>query len=239
MRPIQILQQQFASAGRGSGTLSDDAGMSAVAGESAADLAKTLQNPISEIISVPSQSNTNFNVGANKSTQNILNIQPVISFHLNANWNLITPTIVPLVWIPSFQPGQSVPPFSLSPASFTAFLSPNAPVDGWVWGVVRWPRCRRHRQDSRLQCLGARAGRGRRQAGRSDRRRGAGQQCVFAWRHFGTWGHRNTAASRSIRSAFTTWAKGGLSAACRSSLPLGRLLATRPERCLWVCRVAA
>jgi hypothetical protein len=105
------------------------------AGESATDLAKKLQNPIGDLISVPFQSNTNFNVGPHKGTQDILNIQPVIPIHINDDWNLITRTIVPVVWSPSFQPGQSVPPVGLAPTSATAFLSPKNPVDGWVWGV--------------------------------------------------------------------------------------------------------
>jgi hypothetical protein len=114
---------------------SDDPSTGAAAGDSATELAKKLQNPIGDLISVPFQSNTNFNVGPHKGTQDILNIQPVIPIHLNDDWNLITRTIVPLVWSPSFQPGQSVPPFGLAPTSFSAFFSPKNPVDGWVWGV--------------------------------------------------------------------------------------------------------
>jgi hypothetical protein len=113
----------------------DDPNSGTVAGDSATDLAKKLQNPVGDVISVPFQSNTNFNVGPKKGTQEILNIQPVIPIHLNEDWNVITRTIVPLVWSPSFQPGQSVPPFGFSPTSFSAFLSPSNPVDGWVWGV--------------------------------------------------------------------------------------------------------
>ena len=74
-----------------------------------ASLAEKLQNPIADLISLPFQSNTNFNVGPNKGTQEILNIQPVIPIHLNEDWNVITRTILPLVWSPSFQPAASVP----------------------------------------------------------------------------------------------------------------------------------
>lgn len=102
--------------------------------ESATDLAKKLQNPVGDLISVPFQNNTNFNVGPNKGTQDNVNIQPVIPIHLNQDWNLITRTILPLVWNPSLQPAQSVP-FGLAPTTFSAFLSPKNPVNGWVWGV--------------------------------------------------------------------------------------------------------
>jgi hypothetical protein len=58
--------------------VSDDLSTAAVADGSATDLAEKLQNPISDTIGVPFQSNSNFSIGANKGTQDILNIQPVI-----------------------------------------------------------------------------------------------------------------------------------------------------------------
>ena len=42
------------------------------------DLQKATQNPISSLISVPVQNNSNFGIGPFDRTQNILNIQPVI-----------------------------------------------------------------------------------------------------------------------------------------------------------------
>jgi hypothetical protein len=103
--------------------------------ESESDLAKKLQNPVGDLISVPFQNNTNFNVGPQTGTQNILNIQPVIPMHLNQDWNLITRTILPLIWSPTNQPiGPSVP-FGLSATSASAFLSPSTPVNGWIWGA--------------------------------------------------------------------------------------------------------
>jgi hypothetical protein len=62
--------------------------------EDATALAKKLQNPIGDLYNIPFQSNTNFNVGPHKGTQEILNIQPVIPFHINQDWNIITRTIV-------------------------------------------------------------------------------------------------------------------------------------------------
>ncbi len=97
-------------------------------------LAEKLQNPSGDLVSVPFQNNTNFNVGPHAGTQDILNIQPVIPIHLNENWNLITRTILPLVWSPSLQPAQSVP-FGLGPTTLTAFFSPRNPVKGWIWGA--------------------------------------------------------------------------------------------------------
>ena len=57
---------------------------------SSEELAKLTQNPVGNLISVPFQNNTNFNVGPQNGTQNILNIQPVIPIELNKESNLIT-----------------------------------------------------------------------------------------------------------------------------------------------------
>ncbi len=51
------------------------------------DLAKKSQNPIADLVSVPFQSNTNFNAGPFNRTQEVLNIQPVVPLHINADWN--------------------------------------------------------------------------------------------------------------------------------------------------------
>ncbi len=98
------------------------------------ELAKKLQNPIGDLISFPFQNNTNFNAGPHKGTQDILNIQPVIPFHVSDDWNVITRTILPLIWQPSFQPVRTVP-FGTGPITFSAFLSPSRPVNGWLWGI--------------------------------------------------------------------------------------------------------
>ena len=64
---------------------------------SAEELAKLAQNPVGNLISLPFQNNTNFNVGPLSGTQNILNIQPVIPISVNKDWNIITRTILPVV----------------------------------------------------------------------------------------------------------------------------------------------
>lgn len=91
--------------------------------QSAEELAKLAQNPIANLISVPFQNNTNFDVGPEGGTQNILNIQPVISITLNDDWNLITRTIFTSIWQPSLSPVQDST-FGLGDTQFSAFLSP-------------------------------------------------------------------------------------------------------------------
>ena len=68
------------------------------------DLAKKLQNPIGDLYSFPFQGNTNFGVGPHNGAQEILNVQPVIPIHVNEDWNVITRTILPLVWNPDMSP---------------------------------------------------------------------------------------------------------------------------------------
>ena len=50
----------------------------------------------------------------------------MIPIHINEDWNVITRTILPLIWQPSLQPAQTVP-FGLGPTTFSAFLSPKQP----------------------------------------------------------------------------------------------------------------
>ncbi len=100
-----------------------------------AELAKAAQNPVANLVSIPFQNNANFGYGPsdNKGTQNVLNIQPVVPLPLTRDWNLITRTIIPLVWQPSFVPGGSGS-FGLSEINFTAFLSPAKP-GALIWGI--------------------------------------------------------------------------------------------------------
>jgi hypothetical protein len=109
--------------------------------DSATALAKKLQNPVGDLYSFPFQNNTNFNYGPHKGTQDILNVQPVIPIHVTEDWNVITRTILPLIWQPSLQPVRTVP-FGTGPTTFSAFLSPSKPVNGWLWAfgpVVQIP----------------------------------------------------------------------------------------------------
>jgi hypothetical protein len=118
------------------------AGTPARAEMSAEELAKLAQNPVGNLVSVPFQDNTNFNVGPTGRTQNILNIQPVIPITLNADWNLITRTIMPLIWQPEFAPSQGTT-FGLGDNQLSTFVSPSNPSpSGLIWGagaIVQMP----------------------------------------------------------------------------------------------------
>lgn len=100
-------------------------------GQSESDLAKQAQNPIANLISLPFQNNTNFDFGPDERTQNVLNIQPVLPFKLNEDWNLITRTIFPVTSLPLPNDGRED---GLGDTTFSAFFSPRGGGET-TWGV--------------------------------------------------------------------------------------------------------
>lgn len=99
-------------------------------GDSSTGLAKAAQNPVADMVSIPIQSNFNFDYGADRDkTQIVTNIQPVIPINLSRDWNLITRTIIPIIYteFPAYQTG-------LGNVQFTGFLSPAKPGK-FVWGI--------------------------------------------------------------------------------------------------------
>ncbi len=98
--------------------------------ESNTELAKQAQNPVADLMSFPLQNNMNFGYGPNDGMQNVTNFQPVIPLHLNEDWNLITRTIMPLIYQP--WPEHE---FGLGDIQFTPFFSP-AKASKFLWGLV-------------------------------------------------------------------------------------------------------
>jgi hypothetical protein len=101
--------------------------------EAMAALARAVQNPVANLISLPFQNNTNFNYGPNGHMQNVLNIQPVVPVNLNADWNLITRTILPVISQPEFQPNEGTT-FGIGATQASFFLSPARPGEV-IWGA--------------------------------------------------------------------------------------------------------
>lgn len=91
------------------------------------DLAKQSQNPVSDLISVPFQNNTNFQQGRYNQTGNILNIQPVVPVKLSDDWNLISRTIIPIVRQVRLSPDIG-PDLGLGDINPTLFFSPSKPA---------------------------------------------------------------------------------------------------------------
>ena len=103
----------------------------AVYAQSAEELAKQTQNPVSSLISVPFQGNWDVGVGARDATATTLNIQPVAPFALTKDWNVILRVIMPLVSQPT-DDGLRIN--GMSDTLTTAFLSPSK-LGKVIWGA--------------------------------------------------------------------------------------------------------
>jgi hypothetical protein len=100
------------------------------------DLAQQLANPVASLISVPFQFNYDSNIGpADDGQRALLNIQPVIPFSINEEWNLISRTILPVVWQDDIFPTAGSQ-FGLGDTVQSLFFSPKAPTaGGLIWGA--------------------------------------------------------------------------------------------------------
>jgi hypothetical protein len=114
----------------------------AAAQESNAELAQQLSNPLASLISVPIQTNYDQGFGDGDGYRWYTNFQPVIPISLNDNWNVISRTIIPVIWdqkgISPLDPSGHQTGFSDTVQS--VFFSPKQPtplgsMGDLVWGV--------------------------------------------------------------------------------------------------------
>lgn len=103
--------------------------------DSEQDLATKLQNPVADLISVPFQFNWDTGLGPDEDKDRItVNIQPVIPIHLNEEWNLISRTILPVIYADGLFEGDP-DEFGIGDTTQSFFFSPRDPIDGWILGV--------------------------------------------------------------------------------------------------------
>jgi hypothetical protein len=112
--------------------------LSALHAQDDAQLAKNLANPVSPMRTLPFQFNYDrgfFGTSGNESNRWTLNVQPIIPFSLNEEWNLISRTVAPLVRTDNM-PLHTGIRYAAADIVQTFFFSPKYPTQsGWIWGV--------------------------------------------------------------------------------------------------------
>jgi len=109
--------------------------------EKQAAIEKAAQNPIASMYVLPFQNNTQFGIGPDDRTQNVLNIQPVIPLSISEKTNLIVRTIIPISSQPVYKPtGNEENPWvndrenGLGDIALSLFFTPRKPGK-LIWGV--------------------------------------------------------------------------------------------------------
>ena len=125
-RPLTLAAAPAETAGGG--------GTGSGAEDQEAELAKKLQNPVAALISVPVQNNWDFGIGPANAMRYTANIQPVIPISISEDYNLILRTILPVIYAESpVKGGRDA--WGLGDTTQSFFLSPKAPVGGWILGA--------------------------------------------------------------------------------------------------------
>jgi hypothetical protein len=111
-------------------------GQQAGGGDALTELAKKRENPVSDLVNVPLESDFSFGTGQYRRTGYTLNVQPVWPFKLSGTWNVIPRLILPVVSQPI---GAEDRKSGLGDTTLALFLSPQEPIPwgaaGVVWGA--------------------------------------------------------------------------------------------------------
>lgn len=101
------------------------------------ELAKKAQNPIAAMYSLPIQYNWDQKIGpSGDGMHSVTNIQPVLPFSLNSEWNLISRTILPVIDQHGLVRGGGADKSGIGDVTQSFFFSPKKPTsNGWIWGA--------------------------------------------------------------------------------------------------------
>jgi len=126
----------------GDAPASGSAGKPDAAGTS---LALKLHNPIADMVTVPMENNFEFSSDSRHALTYTLNVQPVIPFHLNQDWLLVTRTIIPFISQEAVVADER-DKTGLGDINQSFFVSPAKLAGGWIVGagpVFQYPTATR------------------------------------------------------------------------------------------------
>jgi hypothetical protein len=134
MKLMQRLQTPMAIFAAGFVVIGCD---SVQADEDTAELAKKALNPIAAMYSLPVQYNWDQKIGpSGDGMHSVTNIQPVLPFSINHDWNLISRTILPVIDQHSLVDDGLADKSGIGDVTQSFFFSPTKPTaNGWIWGA--------------------------------------------------------------------------------------------------------
>jgi hypothetical protein len=91
--------------------------------------AKSAHNPFEDFFKLPIQSTTGFQVGHNHNAGDSVNLEPLVPFSLNADWDLFARPSLTVTYLPS--PHEQ---FGFEDLQASFLLAP-AKATTWIWGV--------------------------------------------------------------------------------------------------------
>lgn len=94
------------------------------------EVAREVQNPLSDVSQQPSQNIPDAGFGRDESVRSLLPLRTAAPFSLNGNWNLITRTVLPL----QNQPKVKASNFSLGATNYSTLFTSNL-TSNMTWGV--------------------------------------------------------------------------------------------------------